>query len=122
MLKRYWVDFVALPLYDGELGVLPGRAPLIGKLGFGEMRTQKGGETERFYVEGGFVQVRNDVVTLLTSKAARATELNAQAATALLEKSSHETATTPEAIEERLKTQQKARAQLRILNKATRED
>ncbi len=28
------VHFVALPLYDGELGVLPGRAPLIGRLGF----------------------------------------------------------------------------------------
>ena len=25
------VDFVALPLYDGELGVLPGRTPLIGR-------------------------------------------------------------------------------------------
>jgi len=31
-------DFVALPLYDGELGVLPGRAPLIGRLGYGELR------------------------------------------------------------------------------------
>ena len=31
------VDFVALPMYDGELGVLPGRAPLIGRLGFGEL-------------------------------------------------------------------------------------
>ena len=28
------VDFVALPLYDGELGVMPGRTPLIGRLGF----------------------------------------------------------------------------------------
>ena len=31
-------DFVALPMYDGELGVLPGRAPLIGRLGYGELR------------------------------------------------------------------------------------
>ena len=35
------VDFVALPLYDGELGVLPGRAPLIGRLGYGELRTKQ---------------------------------------------------------------------------------
>jgi F-type H+-transporting ATPase subunit epsilon len=27
-----WVDFVALPLYDGEAGILPGRMPLIGRL------------------------------------------------------------------------------------------
>ena len=33
-------DFVVLPLYDGELGVLPGRAPLIGRLGYGELRTE----------------------------------------------------------------------------------
>ncbi len=35
-----WVDFVALPLFDGELGVMPGRAPLIGRLGFGELTNQ----------------------------------------------------------------------------------
>ncbi len=34
------VEFVALPLYDGELGVLPGRTPLIGRLGYGELRTR----------------------------------------------------------------------------------
>ena len=56
-------DFVALPLYDGELGVLPGRAPLIGRLGFGELRIRKGDQTQRFYVDGGFVQVRDNVVT-----------------------------------------------------------
>ena len=38
------VDFVALPLYDGELGVLPGRSPLIGRLGYGELRTRIGGD------------------------------------------------------------------------------
>ena len=37
---RRVVDFVALPLFDGELGVMPGRAPLIGRLGFGELRTK----------------------------------------------------------------------------------
>ena len=31
-------DFVALPLYDGELGVAPGHAPMIGRLGYGELR------------------------------------------------------------------------------------
>ena len=49
-------DFVVLPMYDGELGVLPGRAPLIGRLGFGEMRVRRGGQTERYYVDGGFAR------------------------------------------------------------------
>src|SRR6476469_87520 len=55
-------DFVALPLYDGEVGILPGRAPLVGRLGYGELRIKRGNQTERYYVDGGFVQVRADVV------------------------------------------------------------
>jgi ATP synthase, Delta/Epsilon chain, beta-sandwich domain len=39
------VEFVALPLYDGELGVLPGRSPMLGRLGFGELRTKAQGTT-----------------------------------------------------------------------------
>ena len=41
------VDFVALPLYDGELGVLPGRAPLVGRLGYGELRIRHDSDTLR---------------------------------------------------------------------------
>src|SRR5215213_35107 len=82
-------DFVALPMYDGELGVLPGRAPLIGRLGFGELRLQvpdghvsvghsgatgelklqPGERVVRYFVDGGFAQVRSDVVTVLTPRA-----------------------------------------------------
>ena len=63
------VDFVALPLYDGELGVLPGRAPLIGRLGYGELRTKQEETVHRYYVDGGFAQVRDNVVTVLTNRA-----------------------------------------------------
>ena len=31
-------EFVALPLYDGEIGIGRGHSPLIGRLGYGEMR------------------------------------------------------------------------------------
>lgn len=114
------VDFVAIPMYDGELGVLPGRAPLIGKLGFGELRTQTNGQVKRYYVDGGFVQVRNDVVTLLTSKAQAAGELKAETAEEAL-RSAHKVAATPEEQEALLQAQQKARAQLRILDKVREE-
>jgi F-type H+-transporting ATPase subunit epsilon len=63
-------DFVVLPMYDGELGVLPRRAPLIGRLGKGELRIKQGEMTRSFQVDSGFAQVRDDVVTVLTSKAA----------------------------------------------------
>ena len=35
-------QFVALTLYDGEIGVAPGHTPLIGRLGYGEMRIRRG--------------------------------------------------------------------------------
>src|SRR6184192_2794194 len=68
-------DSVVLPMFDGELGVLPGRAPLIGRLGFGELRTVLGRNTRRYYIDGGFAQVRGNVVTVLTSKAMPAEEI-----------------------------------------------
>jgi F-type H+-transporting ATPase subunit epsilon len=53
---------------DGELGVLKGRAPMIGRLGFGTLRLQTAAGPERYYVDGGFVQVEDNVVNVLTAK------------------------------------------------------
>ena len=107
------VDFVALPLYDGELGVLSGRAPLIGRLGYGELRIRRGDSTRRFFVDGGFAQVRSNVVTVLTPRAIRGEEINSQAATHMLEVS-QSVAASPEARAARQKDQERARAQLRV--------
>lgn len=114
------VDFVAIPMYDGELGVLPGRAPMIGRLGMGELRTVKGGHTERYYIDGGFAQVRGDVVTILTAKAIKAEEINAQAAEQSLT-AAQAMATDPETQEARQKDQQRARAQLRVARRGAEE-
>ena len=54
-------DFVVVPLYDGELGIAKDRLPLIGRLGFGELRITRGTQTLHYYVDGGFVQVRGNV-------------------------------------------------------------
>ncbi|MDA0657704.1 MAG: F0F1 ATP synthase subunit epsilon [Planctomycetota bacterium] len=60
-------EFVSVPLYDGELGILNGRAPLIGRLGKGTLRVrQSNGTTNRYQVDGGFVQVQGNVVSLIT--------------------------------------------------------
>src|SRR5882757_7673331 len=73
-------EFVALPLFDGEAGVAPGRAPLIGRLGYGELRVRQAGQTSRYYVDGGFVQVADNIVSVLTNKAVPAAALDATAA------------------------------------------
>jgi F-type H+-transporting ATPase subunit epsilon len=110
------VDFVALPIYDGELGVLPGRAPLIGRLGPGELRTRRGDQTQRFFVDGGFAQVRANVVTVLTLRALPAGEIDIAAAEHSLAE-----AQTPspkgESQDVKLKAQAKARAQIRVARK-----
>jgi F-type H+-transporting ATPase subunit epsilon len=107
------VDFVALPMYDGELGVLPGRAPLIGRLGYGELRIRRGAETQRFFVDSGFAQVRANVVTVLTPRAIRAEDIDPAAAARALE-AAKAPATTPEEQAAQLKAQQRARAQMRL--------
>jgi F-type H+-transporting ATPase subunit epsilon len=69
-------EMVVLPLYDGEWAVLSGHAPLVARLGAGELRLKSGGVvTQRWYIEFGFVQVRRDQVTVLTERALLATEV-----------------------------------------------
>lgn len=105
-------DFVALPMYDGELGVLPGRAALIGRLGFGELRVRRGEQTQHFYVDGGFAQVRANVVTVLTGKALAAADISVEAARQQLAEAL--VPATGEHLEANLRQQARARAQLRI--------
>ena len=106
-------DFVALPMFDGELGVLPGRAALIGRLGYGELRVRRGAETSRYYIDGGFAQVRSNVVTVLTPAATAAEKIDVAKATEILNGPGPATS-TPEATAARTKTQTRARAQLRV--------
>ena len=73
-------DFVALPLFDGEIGISPGHSPMIGRLGFGELRINVDNKPQRFYVDGGFVQVADNVVSVLTNRAVPAAELETDVA------------------------------------------
>jgi F-type H+-transporting ATPase subunit epsilon len=110
-------DFVALPMYDGELGVLPGRAPLIGRLGYGELRIRRGEQQQRFFIDGGFAQVRANVVTVLTSRAQRGQDIDIQAVTHSLD-SPAEPSTNYEERQAQLKFQERARAQIRVARHA----
>jgi F-type H+-transporting ATPase subunit epsilon len=53
---------------------------MIGRLGFGELRVRHGKEQSRFYVDGGFVQVVDNVVSVLTNRALPAGSLDTAAA------------------------------------------
>src|SRR5262249_29100636 len=107
-------DFVAVPMYDGELGVLPGRSPLIGRLGAGELRMMQGGHPHRYFVDGGFVQIRSNTVTVLTPKAVPAEEIDAKAAERDLQTAQTKLTTTKEDQDAQFKAQARARAMLRV--------
>jgi F-type H+-transporting ATPase subunit epsilon len=108
------VEFVALPLYDGELGVLPGRTPLIGRLGYGELRTKDHGVTRRYFIDGGFAQVRDDVVTVLTARATPAASIDTTAAARELEQAQLRKAAGEAEQSEKAKAVARARAQVRV--------
>jgi F-type H+-transporting ATPase subunit epsilon len=112
------VEFVVLPLYDGELGVLAGHSPLIGRLGYGELRTRKGSETHHYFVDGGFAQVRDDVVTVLTNRAITAAAIDPSAAAQELERAQARVAVTEFDQAEKVKAVARARALIRIRARA----
>ena len=111
-------EFVALPLFDGEIGIAPGHTPLIGRLGAGELRITRSGQASRYYVEGGFVEVVGNVVTLLTSRAVAAAELDASVVQEQLDTARKRPANTPELMSIRDRAVASARSQLRVARRA----
>lgn len=107
-------DFVVLPLYDGEIGIAVDHSPLIGRLGYGEMRLQVANETKRYYVDGGFVQVADNVVSVLTNRVMPAEELDENVAVEQLTLAQTKPANSPELMEIRDRAIEQARAQQRI--------
>lgn len=63
-------DSVVAPAFDGQVGVLTSHAPMMTLLGKGELRLGTGGATRRFTVQGGFMQVVDDQVRVVTERAA----------------------------------------------------
>jgi F-type H+-transporting ATPase subunit epsilon len=113
-------QFVALPLYDGELGVLPGHSPFIGRLGYGELRVVEGSTTRRYYIGGGFVQVMNNAVSILTGNAQVAEKLDLGAARDELVAARERVAHTPELLAVRERAQWQARAKIRVAERLQR--
>ena len=111
-------EFVALPLYDGEIGIAPNHSPMIGRLGYGEMRIRSGGTTTRYYVDGGFVQVADNVVSVLTNRAIPAAKLDPAQAEHQLVAAGEKPSNTPELHEIRERSIAQARAQLRVARRA----
>ena len=109
------VRSLQFPLFDGQMGVLPGRAPLVGRLGVGELRFETAsGATRRYFVDGGFVQNKGSVVTLLTNRSVPVEEIDLAAAEADLAAALAEVPKTTEAIEAKHQALQRARRMIAL--------
>ncbi|MEO8434213.1 MAG: F0F1 ATP synthase subunit epsilon [Pyrinomonadaceae bacterium] len=71
------VDAVTIPGLGGELGILPGHTPLISQLQTGVLSFTQGGAAQQLHVSGGFVEVKDDKVSVLAEVAERPEEIDA---------------------------------------------
>ena len=71
------VDMVTVPGFGGELGILPGHTPLISQLQTGVLTYTQDGKSFPLHVSGGFVEVRDDHVSVLAEIAERPEEIDA---------------------------------------------
>ena len=63
---------VVAPAFDGEVGILNDHAPMMTLLGKGSLRLAGGGSDRQFQIEGGFLQVVENNVRIVTEKATAA--------------------------------------------------
>ncbi len=106
-------DSVTLPMFDGSLGILPGRAPMIGRLGYGTLELKTAAGPQRFFVDGGFAQVESNVVNLLTSRSISVDLLDVGEAEKALAEAQEMPSSTPEKMSLKETAVKRARGQLR---------
>jgi F-type H+-transporting ATPase subunit epsilon len=70
-------EMVFAPAILGEVGIAPGHAPMLTRLGPGEVRLKLADDKElAFYVSGGILEVQPRMVTVLSDTAERAEDLD----------------------------------------------
>jgi len=64
------------PAHDGSIGILTHRAPLLTKLGTGVLRLDlPEHEVQTFFISGGYAQMKDNVLTVLTDQALTAEQI-----------------------------------------------
>lgn len=107
-------ESVTVPMFDGEMGILKGHSPLVGRLGFGILRIRTGGEMKNYFVEGGFAQVASDVVSILTDRLIPMSEVTSASASEAMKEALEMPSDDPSTAIAREKAVTRARAMTRI--------
>ncbi len=101
------------PAHDGDVGILPRRAPLLCRLGTGILRVDADGKTQSFFIDGGFGQMVDNKLTLLTEQARAATELDLETARQTLEEA--RALPVEDGYDQRQAAIERARAQVKLV-------
>ena len=72
------VDYAVVPAHDGEMGFLFNHAPLVAELGVGEVKLTNNLTTERIVVHGGFVEIRDNEITVLAEAAFKKQQIDVE--------------------------------------------
>ena len=70
------VDVLIAPGSEGQLAILPRHAPLMTTLEYGELVFRRGADESSFAIERGFLEVRDNRVTVLADAAEAADEID----------------------------------------------
>jgi len=103
------VESLQFPLFDGQAGVLPGRAPLVGRLGCGELHVRNADGERSYFLDGGFVQITGETVTLLTARCIPSADIDTESAKQSLNDALSRPAASEAEIESRFQDQERAR-------------
>ena len=109
--------FVAFPAHDGEVGILRDRAPLLYRMGIGELRVESPEGNHTLFVAGGFAQMVDNRLTLLTEQARRIDEIDAAAIERALEEARAMPMVSDAAFAARQKAVKSAEVQMHLLAK-----
>jgi F-type H+-transporting ATPase subunit epsilon len=111
------VTSVVLPAHDGQLGLLTNRAPILVRLGAGNLKIETTGKEVNYYVQGGVAQMKDNKLTVLTHEAVPASEINAEAARTELANAEKLPAENPAQRETRSNAIRRAQAKLDVSSK-----
>lgn len=111
-------SFVALPLYDGEIGIGVNHSPLIGRVGFGELRFKTEQGVETFYVDGGFVEALDNNVSVMTGSAVPCDKVDKDVADKILSDASSMKAYSDEEVALRDRKYKQGRGMLKVASKS----
>lgn len=77
--KELWTgeaDFVVARSENGEIGILPNHAPFLGVLKYSKLKVQSGSDTIIFAIHSGFIEVKDNRVSVLARSAEVASDID----------------------------------------------